>query len=89
MITDAKTSPRAVGIDEAARLAGIGRTLLYQEISEGRLRIRKAGRRTLIPIQELDAWLNSLPQSATPRSGDLISFVAMKSIQQSSNSGQS
>lgn len=45
------------GIDEAVRLAGVGRTLIYQEITEGRLRIRKAGRRTLITITDLTAWL--------------------------------
>jgi excisionase family DNA binding protein len=61
MKADAQPTPITVSIDQAARLAGIGRTLLYQEISKGRLRARKAGRRTLIPIQELDVWLNALP----------------------------
>jgi excisionase family DNA binding protein len=58
---DLKDAAIAVGIDEAARLIGVGRTLLYREIGEGRLRIRKVGKRTLVPIAELTAWLQRLP----------------------------
>jgi hypothetical protein len=35
---------------------GIGRTLLYQEIKRGELRIIKIGKRTLIPNDEAKAW---------------------------------
>jgi hypothetical protein len=34
--------------------------MIYQQIAEGRLRIRKAGRRTLITITDLTAWIMSL-----------------------------
>jgi len=61
MTTDTNATPLAVGIDEAARRAGVGRGLLYQEIGKGRLHIRKAGRRTLITIKDLTAWLEALP----------------------------
>jgi excisionase family DNA binding protein len=61
MVTEAHTTPLAVSVEEAARRAGVGRGLLYQEIGCGRLRAHKAGRRTLIAIAELSAWLNALP----------------------------
>lgn len=41
--------------------ANIGRTAVYQEIKNGRLKVRKCGRRTLVPIEEAVAWLNNLP----------------------------
>jgi hypothetical protein len=37
----------AYSIEHAAKLSGLGRTRLYQEISDGRLEARKAGKRTL------------------------------------------
>ena len=46
------------------RAFGIGRSLAYAEITAGRLRIRKAGRRTLVLKVDADAWANSLPMRA-------------------------
>lgn len=54
-------APLAVSVEEAASRAGVGRGFLYQEIGSGRLRARKAGRRTLILLDDLAAWLTSLP----------------------------
>lgn len=51
----------AYSIDEFCALAGIGRTLAYAEIKEGRLRTRKAGRRTIILPADVDTWLSELP----------------------------
>jgi excisionase family DNA binding protein len=48
-------------VEQAAQLVGVGRTLIYDEIREGRLRIRKVGRRTLILHSDLQAWLDQLP----------------------------
>ena len=53
------TEPLAVPIPEAARLAGCGRSTLYAEISRGNLKIRKVGRRTIIAMDDLRAWLAS------------------------------
>lgn len=49
----------AFSIREIRALTGISRTKLYTEIQEGRLRPSKAGRRTLILAQDLQAWLDS------------------------------
>jgi excisionase family DNA binding protein len=55
--------PIAVGIVQAANIAGVGRSFLYEEIRQGRLRIRKAGRRTLVVLSDLDQWISALPTS--------------------------
>jgi excisionase family DNA binding protein len=47
----------AVAPDEAARLAGVGRTTLYAAIGAGALRSIKIGKRRLITIEALRAWL--------------------------------
>ena len=44
--------------DEAAHRAGVGRTLIFAEIKNGRLKAHKAGARTLITIEALTAWIN-------------------------------
>jgi hypothetical protein len=48
---------------EAARIAGIGCTLLKREIRNRRLIARKVGRRTVITSEDLAAWLKGLPQA--------------------------
>lgn len=41
-------------------LFGIGRTLTYREIKQGRLKIVKVGRRTLITTEAAKQWLKQL-----------------------------
>ena len=50
-------SDRLLSIDEAARTLGIGRTVLYDELTNGRLRSFKVGRRRLIPASAIDAYI--------------------------------
>ena len=57
--------PLALGIFEAARAAGVSRSTIFEEIKVGRLKARKAGRRTLILHEDLAAWLASLPHRAS------------------------
>jgi excisionase family DNA binding protein len=45
--------------DEAARVAGIGRTTLYRAISTGELKSLKIGKRRLIAVETLRTWLLS------------------------------
>lgn len=49
----------AVGVAEAAKIAGIGRTTLYFAISNGALKSFTIGSRRLIRISELDRWIAS------------------------------
>ncbi len=55
-------TPIAVTIPNAVRLTGISRTKLYQEINERKITAIKSGRRTLIPFDELQAYLANLPK---------------------------
>ena len=45
--------PLAYSVREACRVSSLGRTRLYQLINEGRLDVRKVGKRTLIPAASL------------------------------------
>ncbi|CAO3416008.1 hypothetical protein [Azospirillum endophyticum] len=51
----------AMNILDFCKWSGIGRTAVYEEINSGRLKVRKCGRRTLVPTEEAVAWLKSLP----------------------------
>lgn len=54
-------TPLAVTVPEAVRLSGQSRSRLYEAMKRGDLVARKAGRRTLIPFSDLEAYLASLP----------------------------
>lgn len=49
--------PIAYSIREACRVSSLGRTRLYQLIGEGRLEVRKVGKRTLILARSLRALI--------------------------------
>ena len=53
----------AVPIVEAARRAGVGRSSIYEAVNRGELRLKKNGRRSLILVDDLRAWVNSLPNA--------------------------
>ena len=58
---------------EAAAVAGVGRSTIYEEINAGRLIARKARGRTVILHADLQAWLANLPRfetAAASNSGD-------------------
>ena len=52
---------RAMSIDGFCKGYGIGRTKAYEELNAGRLRARKAGRRTIITADDAENWLSRLP----------------------------
>ena len=49
-------------VHEAAKAAGIGLTKLRDEIRAKRLVARKLGKRTLINVNDLNAWAANLPR---------------------------
>jgi excisionase family DNA binding protein len=51
----------AYSVDEAARLTGLSRDLLYDEMRRGHLDYLKVGRRRLITRQHLEQFLNIIP----------------------------
>lgn len=62
--TSQPTPPIAVSPDEAARLAGIGRTSLYAAMAKGDLKSIKIGTRRLIKIEAIHEWLASYQTDA-------------------------
>lgn len=51
----------AFSINEFCEAFGVKRDLAYDEIKAGKLKIRKAGRRTLIRAVDACQWLDNLP----------------------------
>ena len=41
-------------------MTGLGRSTIYRLFDEGRLKKRKAGKRTLILVKDLEAYVNAL-----------------------------
>ena len=56
-----QTQREGLSIIEACQVAGIGRTKLYEAISDGSLNARKYGKRTIILRSELQSFLSALP----------------------------
>lgn len=50
----------ALSVQEACAACSIGRTTFYVEVKAGRIRVLKAGKRTLVAATELQRWLESL-----------------------------
>lgn len=56
----AEASKKAYSVNEFCEIYSIGRTLTYEEISAGRLPVRKLGRRTLILVEDAEKWAQCL-----------------------------
>lgn len=54
---------RFLNIPEACSFLRVSRSRLYEFFSEGKIRTHKLGTRTLIQREELDRFLDSLPQA--------------------------
>lgn len=50
----------ALSVTEFCAACSIGRSTFYEEVKAGRIRILKAGKRTLIASTEAHRWLDSL-----------------------------
>jgi excisionase family DNA binding protein len=56
-----ESQPEGLTVHEASRFCGLGRTKIYEAISEGLLKARKYGKRTIILRTELQEFLRNLP----------------------------
>ncbi|WP_323157650.1 helix-turn-helix domain-containing protein [Pseudomonas fulva] len=54
--------PISVGVDEAARLIGVARSMLYAMIARGELETFKLGKRRLIRVKTLEAFVKRQAQ---------------------------
>lgn len=55
------TIPRGYELAEVTKAGHGSKSFLYEEISAGRLRAIKRGRRTIILADDLESWLRSFP----------------------------
>lgn len=62
-MTRANSRSEAYTIADACAVVGLGRTFIFEEIRSGRLKAKKAGRRTIILRDELRRWLETLPDN--------------------------
>jgi predicted DNA-binding transcriptional regulator AlpA len=53
--------PITINLKEATRLSSLGRTLIYQKMSEGSFKSVKVRGRRLIFLKSFKDWLTSLP----------------------------
>ena len=63
---------RAYSLKSFCDAHDVGRSKIYEEISAGRLKASKVGRRTIITVDNAEAWLKNLKEfghstEATPR----------------------
>jgi hypothetical protein len=52
---------RAYSRPEFCNAHGIGQTKFYEEVKEGRLKVRKVGRKTIVLRDDAEDWLQQLP----------------------------
>jgi excisionase family DNA binding protein len=58
-------APIAYSIEDAPQAVGVSRTRIFEAVRSGQLAARKAGRSTLIEVEELRRWVKSLPARGT------------------------
>ena len=51
-------------VDDFCRAHGIGRTLFYDEVKRGEIKLMKVGKRTLVPDTEAQAWQERKAQAS-------------------------
>ena len=51
-------SPLSVGVDDSARLIGVARSMMYEILARGDLQSFKIGRRRLILVKDLEAFID-------------------------------
>lgn len=58
----------AFSIPDLVAAANISRSVLYEQIKSGNLRVRKVGRRTIVLYEDAESWLKSLPELCVRKS---------------------
>jgi hypothetical protein len=56
----------AYQLPEAARIAGVSRTRIFEAVRKQELTIRKAGRNSIVTHDDLMEWIRSLPVKGKP-----------------------
>lgn len=62
VVNEVNGGKAAYTVAEFCAAHGVGKSLVFEEIAAGKLRTKKAGRRTLIRVDDARAWLDALPE---------------------------
>jgi excisionase family DNA binding protein len=62
MNQNSSLGPISVGVDDAARLIGVARSMFYEMIASGEIQTFKLGRRRLVRVKTLEAFIKRQAQ---------------------------
>ncbi len=62
-MSNTSSLPISASVDEAVRLSGLSKTDLYALLAAGTIDARKRGRKTLIMVDSLQRYIESLPRA--------------------------
>ncbi|WP_267268743.1 helix-turn-helix domain-containing protein [Pseudomonas protegens] len=62
MNQNSSLAPISVGVDEAARLIGVARSMFYEMIANDEIQTFKLGRRRLVRVKTLEAFIKRQAQ---------------------------
>lgn len=51
-------SPLSVGVEDGARMIGVARSMFYEILARGELKSFKLGRRRLVLVKDMEAYIN-------------------------------
>lgn len=60
----------ALSVTDFCARYGIGRSRFYEELNAGRIKAKKLGKKTLVPVAEAENWLKNLPAARSPKAGE-------------------
>lgn len=70
-----QTQSGAISVSEFCRRLSIGKTFFYSEVNAKRISTLKAGRRTLVPVTEVEAYLSRLAEATENQSSEESNHV--------------
>lgn len=62
MNQNSSLDPISVGVEDAARLIGVARSMFYEMIANGEIHTFKLGRRRLVRVKTLEAFIKRQAQ---------------------------
>ena len=58
-INEREQSPRAVTVEQAAKMLSVGRSLMWARVYDGTIRTIRLGHRVLVPVSAIDDLLDA------------------------------